>query len=105
LPIAVERMKAARGAIDASGADVLLVGRAECFLVGHAEPLKESIRRLRAYAEAGADVLFAPGVRERAEAGVNRVAQARTAWLTRISSSMSAAFRFIRCPFFLREAT
>ena len=36
LPAAVERMKAARAAIDASGADVLLMGRAECFLVGHA---------------------------------------------------------------------
>lgn len=67
LPVAVERMKAARGAISASGADVLLVGRAECYLVGHGEPLKEAIRRLQAYAEAGADVLYAPGVRERAD--------------------------------------
>ena len=67
LPVAVERIKAARAAIDASRADVLLIGRAECFLVGHAEPLKESIRRLQAYAEAGADVLYAPGVRERAD--------------------------------------
>jgi 2-methylisocitrate lyase-like PEP mutase family enzyme len=67
LPVAVERMKAARAAIDTSGADVLLVGRAECFLVGHAEPLKESIRRLQAYAEAGADVLYAPGAKERAD--------------------------------------
>jgi 2-methylisocitrate lyase-like PEP mutase family enzyme len=66
LPIAVERMKAARGAIDESGMDVLLTGRAECFLMGHPEPLTESIRRLQAYAEAGADVLYAPGVRERA---------------------------------------
>jgi 2-methylisocitrate lyase-like PEP mutase family enzyme len=65
LPMAVERMKAARAAIGDSG--VLLVGRAECFLVGHAEPLKESIRRLQAFAEAGADVLYAPGVRERAD--------------------------------------
>lgn len=65
LPVAVERMKAARGAIGASG--VLLVGRAECFLVKHADPLKESIRRLQAYAAAGADVLYAPGVRERAD--------------------------------------
>jgi 2-methylisocitrate lyase-like PEP mutase family enzyme len=64
---AVERMKAARAAIDASGEDVLLIGRAECFLTGHAEPLKEAIRRLQAYAEAGADVLYAPGVRERAD--------------------------------------
>ena len=59
---AVERLRAARGAIDASGADVLLTGRAECHLVGHPDPLPESIRRLRAYAEAGADVLYAPGL-------------------------------------------
>ena len=67
LPVALVRIKAARAAIDASGADVLLVGRAECFLVGHAEPVKEAIRRLQAYSEAGADVLYAPGVRERAD--------------------------------------
>src|SRR5579864_8223885 len=67
LTLAVERIRAARKAIDASGADVLLTGRAECYLVGHAEPLKESIRRLEAYAEAGADVLYAPGPRERAD--------------------------------------
>lgn len=65
LPVALERMKAARAAIGSSG--VLLTGRAECFLVGRAEPLKEAIQRLQAYAEAGADVLFAPGVRERAD--------------------------------------
>jgi 2-methylisocitrate lyase-like PEP mutase family enzyme len=59
-PLAVERMKAARAAIDASGTGVLLTGRAECFLVGHPDPLNESIRRLQAYAEAGADVLYAP---------------------------------------------
>jgi len=67
LPAAVERMKAARSAIEESGEDVLLIGRAECFLVGHADPLNEAIRRLQAYAEAGADVLYAPGVRERAD--------------------------------------
>ena len=60
---AVDRMKAARAAVDASGEDVMLVGRAECFLVNHPDPLSESISRLQAYAEAGADVLFAPGVR------------------------------------------
>lgn len=65
LPIAVERIRAARACIDASGAGVLLTARAECFLVGHAEPLRESLRRLQAYAEAGADVLFAPGVHQR----------------------------------------
>jgi 2-methylisocitrate lyase-like PEP mutase family enzyme len=62
---AVERIAAARAAIDAAGGEVLLTGRAECFLVGHDDPLAESIRRLRAYAEAGADVLFAPGVHGR----------------------------------------
>jgi 2-methylisocitrate lyase-like PEP mutase family enzyme len=60
LPLAVERIRAARAAIDASGTGVLLTARAECFLVGHPDPLKESIRRLEAYAEAGADVLYAP---------------------------------------------
>ncbi len=60
---AAERIKAARMAIDATGADVLLTARAECYLVGHPDPLKESIRRLEAYAEAGADVLYAPGPR------------------------------------------
>lgn len=63
--LAVERIRAARAAIDASGVDVLLTGRAECYLVAHPEPLKESIRRLQAYAEAGADVLYAPGPRKR----------------------------------------
>src|SRR5580658_1831717 len=67
LPVAVERMRAARAAIDSSGQNVILVGRAECFLVGHADALKESIRRLQAYSEAGADLLYAPGVRERAD--------------------------------------
>jgi 2-methylisocitrate lyase-like PEP mutase family enzyme len=76
LPLAVQRMKAARAAIDASGTGVLLTGRAECFLVGHPGPLNESIRRLQAYAEAGADVLYAPRLRTREEimAIVNAVA-------------------------------
>jgi 2-methylisocitrate lyase-like PEP mutase family enzyme len=62
IPMAVERIKAARSAIDSSEAGVLLTARAECYLVGHPEPFKESIRRLQRYAEAGADVLYAPGV-------------------------------------------
>ena len=65
LPAAVERVKAARAAIDSSGTGVLLTARAECYLVGRPEPLKESIERLQAYAAAGADVLFAPGPRSR----------------------------------------
>jgi 2-methylisocitrate lyase-like PEP mutase family enzyme len=61
LPRAVERVRAARRAIDRSGSDVLLTARAECYHVGHPDPLTESVRRLQAYAAAGADVLFAPG--------------------------------------------
>ena len=58
---ASERMRAARRAIDRSGADVLLVARAECFLVGRPD-LDETVARLRAYAGAGADCLYAPGL-------------------------------------------
>jgi 2-methylisocitrate lyase-like PEP mutase family enzyme len=65
LPLAVERIRAARSAIDATGSGVLLTARAECFLVGQENPLAESVRRLQAYAEAGADVLYAPGPRSR----------------------------------------
>jgi len=60
--VAVERMGAARRAIDAAGGDTLLVGRAECFLVGRPD-LAETIARLNAYANAGADCLYAPGLR------------------------------------------
>ena len=67
LPIAVERVRAARQAIDRSGEDVLLTARAECYHVGHPDPFRESVRRLQAYAAAGADVLFAPGARNAAE--------------------------------------
>jgi 2-methylisocitrate lyase-like PEP mutase family enzyme len=61
---AVARIKASRAAIDQAGADVILVGRAECFLVGRPD-LEETIRRLKAYAAAGADCLYAPGIRTR----------------------------------------
>jgi 2-methylisocitrate lyase-like PEP mutase family enzyme len=64
LQAATERIAAARSAIDRSDTGVLLTARAECYLVGIADPLKESIRRLTAYAAAGADVLYAPGVRD-----------------------------------------
>ena len=62
LDAAVARIRAARRAIDRSGADVMLVGRAECFLVGRPD-MAETIARLRAYAAAGADCLYAPGIR------------------------------------------
>jgi 2-methylisocitrate lyase-like PEP mutase family enzyme len=64
LPEAVDRIRAARSAIDESGADVLLTARAECFLYGRTD-LTEAITRLQAFADAGADVLYAPGVRGR----------------------------------------
>jgi 2-methylisocitrate lyase-like PEP mutase family enzyme len=62
MALATERIRAAREAIADSG--VLLTGRAECFLVG-VEDIDEVIRRLTAYAEAGADCLYAPGIRSR----------------------------------------
>ena len=60
--LSVERMRAARRAIDGSGTGVLLTGRSEGFVVGQPD-LGETIRRLTAYAEAGADCLYAPGLR------------------------------------------
>jgi 2-methylisocitrate lyase-like PEP mutase family enzyme len=60
--LAVERIRAARRAIDESGTGVLLTGRSEGFIVGRPD-LGETIRRLTAYAEAGAECLYAPGIR------------------------------------------
>ena len=60
---ACERLRAARGAIDGSGANVMLVGRAECFLVGRPD-IDETVARLQAYAQAGADCLYAPGIKK-----------------------------------------
>jgi len=59
---AVARIRAARAAIDAAGGDTLLVGRAENFFVGRPD-LDDAIARLKAYSEAGADCLYAPGIR------------------------------------------
>ena len=61
-PLAVERVRAARTAIDGSGTGVLLTGRSEGFIVRRPD-LAETIRRLTAYADAGADCLYAPGIR------------------------------------------
>src|ERR1700736_4979753 len=62
--LAVERIKAARAAIDADHSGVLLTGRCEGFLVGQAD-LDLVIDRLKAYSEAGADCLYAPGIKTR----------------------------------------
>jgi 2-methylisocitrate lyase-like PEP mutase family enzyme len=75
IPFAVERMKAARAAIDKAAPDVLLTGRAEGFIAGVPD-LEQMIARLKAYAAVGADVLYAPGIktREQIEAVVKAVA-------------------------------
>jgi 2-methylisocitrate lyase-like PEP mutase family enzyme len=64
--LAVARIRAARAAIDASGSGVLLTARSEGFIRGRPD-LAETLRRLRAFADAGADCLYAPGIRTRAE--------------------------------------
>jgi methylisocitrate lyase len=61
--LSVDRMRAAREAIDHSGTGIVLTGRAEGFIVGRPD-LDETIRRLTAYSEAGADCLYAPGLRQ-----------------------------------------
>lgn len=60
--LAIERIRAARAAIDASKNGVVLTGRCEAWLVGDPDPLGTVLDRLTAYAEAGADCLYAPGV-------------------------------------------
>jgi 2-methylisocitrate lyase-like PEP mutase family enzyme len=62
LSLAIERIRAAREALDQSGTGVLLTGRSEGFLAGRPD-LDETIRRLKAYADAGAECLYAPGLR------------------------------------------
>ncbi len=65
--LAVERIKAARRAIDESGMPVVLTARCEAWLVGHANAFEIAIERLQAFAEAGADCLYAPGVSDPGE--------------------------------------
>ena len=67
--LAVERIKAARVAIDASGIPVVLTARCEVWLVGQPNPLSVALKRLSAFAEAGADCLYAPGVGDPDEIG------------------------------------
>jgi len=62
--LAVDRIRGARNAIDDSGIPVVLTGRCEAWLVGSANPLRVVLERLTSYAEAGADCLYAPGVRQ-----------------------------------------
>jgi methylisocitrate lyase len=62
--LAIDRIRAARAAIDASGLPVVLTGRCEAYLVGEPDPFRVALARLPAYAEAGADCLYAPDVNE-----------------------------------------
>ena len=71
---ALDRVRAARSAIDATGRSVLLTARCESFLVDHPRPLETAIERLVAFADAGADCLYAPGLRTPDE--VHRVVEA-----------------------------
>src|SRR5712692_8387849 len=108
LSLAVERIQAARSAIEASGSGVLLTARSECYLVGHPDPLAEATRRLQAFAAAGADVLYAPRpltvlisadygftVADLAALGVRRIsvgsALARAAWAGFIRAARALA--------------
>lgn len=64
--LAVDRIRAARRAIDGSGTGLVLTGRSEGFIAGRPD-LAETIRRLTAYADAGADCLYAPGLRAKSD--------------------------------------
>src|SRR3546814_11837837 len=84
---ATERMCAAREAIDATGGETLLIGRAENFFVDRPD-LDDTLARLKAYADAGADCLYPPGLRTRTHisaaiaAGSQTPAHVRLGWNT-----------------------
>lgn len=61
IPVATERIKAARAALNAIDPSIVLVGRSEGFLIGNID-ISATVERLKAYADAGADVLYAPKV-------------------------------------------
>src|SRR5262245_3861785 len=89
---AVERVRAARQAIDKAGADVLLTGRSEGFIRGLPD-LDETIRRLKAYQNSGADCLYAPGIstREQISAVVKAVAPSPVNFLMGGPSDLTVA--------------
>jgi 2-methylisocitrate lyase-like PEP mutase family enzyme len=89
--LAIERIKAARKAIDADNSGVLLTGRCEAFLWGQPD-LKLVIDRLTAYAEAGADCLYAPGIKTREEiAAVVKAVQPKPVNLLIVAPGLSLA--------------
>jgi len=64
LDYAVERVKAAKEACKHLGYPITLTARAECYLTGHPDPFRESVKRINLYREAGADCLFVPGIKD-----------------------------------------
>ncbi len=64
IELAVERVRSAKEAVSNLGYPFILTARAECYLVGHSDPFKESVKRINRYCEAGADVLYVPGIRD-----------------------------------------
>ncbi len=88
---AIQRLRAAREAIDQSGEEVILVGRAEGFLRGRPD-LDEVIERVRAYGENGADCLYAPGI--------NDIQQVRAIMDAVAPKPVNVLFR---APFFMDE--
>jgi 2-methylisocitrate lyase-like PEP mutase family enzyme len=92
LDVAIERIRAARSAIDQAGGDTLLVGRSEGFIAGRPD-LDETIARLQAYAQAGADCLYAPGIRtkEQIDAVIKAVAPKPVNMLIGWASDMTVA--------------
>ena len=89
--LAIERIKAARKAIDADHSGVLLTGRCEAFLWGQPD-LKLVIDRLLAYSDAGADCLYAPGIKTREEiAGVVKAVHPKPVNLLIGASGLSLA--------------
>lgn len=64
IELAAERIQSAKQAVASLGYPFTLTARAECYLTGHPDPFKESVRRVNRYYEAGADCLFVPGIKD-----------------------------------------
>src|SRR6185437_6213899 len=90
--LALERVRAAREAIDKAGGDVVFTARTEGFIHGRPD-LDETVRRLKAFADAGADCLYAPGIRtrEQIETVVKAVAPKPVNLLMTWASGMTVA--------------
>jgi 2-methylisocitrate lyase-like PEP mutase family enzyme len=90
--LALERVRAAREAIDKAGGDVVFTARTEGFIHGRPD-LDETVRRLKAFADAGADCLYAPGIRtrEQIETVVKAVAPKPVNLLMSWASGMTVA--------------